>query len=104
MLYVGELPQIVAAIPGTPAYTEAGFRVGWRITPQSTSRSSVVNVLHDAHIEFISPTSSRSRGSSARSSRGSPLLSDGPSLRLHGGVAPVHAAGDAGGAAAPARI
>jgi iron complex outermembrane receptor protein len=58
-LYVGALPQVVRHIPGTPSYTEAGFRVGWRITPQVEISLIGRDVLHDEHVEFISPTSSR---------------------------------------------
>jgi iron complex outermembrane receptor protein len=59
LLHVGALPQIVPQIPGTPAYTEAGFRIGWRITPQFDLSLIGRDVLHDQHVEFISPTSSR---------------------------------------------
>ena len=45
--------------PGTPAYAEANLRVAWR--PTSRLDISVVgrDLLHDMHLEFVSPTSSR---------------------------------------------
>jgi iron complex outermembrane receptor protein len=55
--YVSAIPN-----PGTPAYWEAGFRVGWRM--MSNLELSLVgrDVLHDSHFEFLSPTSaSRTR-------------------------------------------
>ena len=58
-LHVGALPQVVPHIPATPAYTEAGFRFGWRINRQFELSLIGRDVLHDAHVEFISPTSSR---------------------------------------------
>ena len=53
--YVSELPN-----PGTPAYTEAGFRIGWRVTPKLELSLIGQDILHADHFEFISPTSSRS--------------------------------------------
>ncbi len=53
--YVSELPT-----PGTPAYTEAGFR-----TRLARSRPSLElaligrDLLHDDHFEFISPSAAR---------------------------------------------
>jgi len=51
---VGELPN-----PGTPAYNEAGFRLGWRATPHIELALIGRDILHADHLEFVSPTSSR---------------------------------------------
>jgi hypothetical protein len=58
-MFVGELPQVVPQIPATPSYTEAGFRVGWRINSQFELSLIGRDVLNHDHIEFISPTSTR---------------------------------------------
>jgi iron complex outermembrane recepter protein len=58
-MFIGRLPQIVPQIPGTPAYNEASFRAGWRINSRLEVSLIGRDVLHDDHIEFISPTSSR---------------------------------------------
>jgi iron complex outermembrane receptor protein len=58
-MFVGALPQIVPQIPGTPAYNEASVRVGWRVTSRLDLSLIGRDLLHDDHIEFISPTSSR---------------------------------------------
>ena len=58
-LFVGELPQVVPTIPGTPGYAEASIRAGWRVTPRFEVSLIGRDILHDDHVEFISPTSSR---------------------------------------------
>jgi iron complex outermembrane receptor protein len=58
-VFVGELPQIVRAIAQATSYAEAGFRVGWRITPQLEVSLIGRDVLHHDHVEFVSPTSTR---------------------------------------------
>lgn len=57
--FVGEFPEIRPGIPGTPAYNEAGFRLGWRLSPHAEVALIGRDVLGDEHIEFVSPTSSR---------------------------------------------
>lgn len=57
--HVGSLPQVVSTIPGTPAYSEAGARLGWRITPTIEAAIIGRDLLNGHHAEFISPTSNR---------------------------------------------
>jgi iron complex outermembrane receptor protein len=45
--------------PGTPAYTEANVRVAWRPTERFEISLVGRDVLHDMHVEFVSPTSTR---------------------------------------------
>ena len=45
--------------PGTPAYTEAGFRVGWHVTTGLELALIGRDLLHADHLEFVSPTSVR---------------------------------------------
>lgn len=52
--YLSELPA-----PGTPAYTEAGFRIGWRATSRLELALIGRDLLHTDHLEFVSPTSVR---------------------------------------------
>jgi iron complex outermembrane receptor protein len=52
--YISELPT-----PGTPAYAEAGFRIGWRPTPPLELALIGRDLLHADHLEFVSPTSVR---------------------------------------------
>jgi iron complex outermembrane receptor protein len=52
--YVSALPT-----PGTPAYTEAGFRLGWHATSRLELALVGRDLLHRDHIEFVSPTSVR---------------------------------------------
>jgi iron complex outermembrane receptor protein len=59
VLFVAGLPQPNPAVPATPAYQEANFRIGWRITDRVELALIGRDVLHDSHVEFISPTSSR---------------------------------------------
>ena len=58
-MFVGALPQVVATIPGTPAYTEASVRAGWRVNQRFEVSLIGRDILHDDHVEFISPTSAR---------------------------------------------
>ena len=57
--FVGQLRQGTARIPPTPGYAEAGFRVGWRVSPNVEVSLIGRDVLHDDHVEFISPSSDR---------------------------------------------
>ena len=59
VLFVGELAQASPVVPATPAYQEATFRIGWRLTPKVDIALIGRDVLHDRHPEFISPTSNR---------------------------------------------
>ena len=52
--YLSELPT-----PGTPAYTEAGFRLGWHATRSLELALIGRDLLHDDHFEFISPSAAR---------------------------------------------
>jgi iron complex outermembrane receptor protein len=45
--------------PGTPAYAEATIRLAWRPLPQLDLSIVGRDLLHHAHLEFVSPTSSR---------------------------------------------
>jgi iron complex outermembrane recepter protein len=56
---VGALPQIRPDIPGTPSYSEAGFRLGWRVSANADVAFIGRDVLDDGHVEFASPTTSR---------------------------------------------
>ena len=57
--HVGALPQIVAQIPGTPAYSEASVRLGWRFSSRFEASLVGRDLLNADHVEFISPTSNR---------------------------------------------
>jgi iron complex outermembrane receptor protein len=57
--FIGALPQIRPDIPGTPSYSEAGFRVGWRLSANAEVAFIGRDVLNDGHVEFVSPTTSR---------------------------------------------
>lgn len=57
--FMGELPQIVPQVPGTPSYAEAGFRLGWRVNPRLELSLIGRDILNADHVEFVSPTSSR---------------------------------------------
>lgn len=57
--FVGALPQTAPGVPGTPAYQEASFRIGWRVSPRVELSLMGRDVLHGDHVEFISPTSGR---------------------------------------------
>jgi iron complex outermembrane receptor protein len=52
--YLSALPT-----PGTPAYTEAGFRLGWHATSRLELALIGRDLLHADHLEFVSPTSVR---------------------------------------------
>ena len=52
--HLSELPT-----PGTPAYTEAGFRLGWHATSSLELALIGRDLLHDDHFEFISPGAAR---------------------------------------------
>jgi iron complex outermembrane receptor protein len=58
-MFVASLPQIVPAVPGTPAFGEAGFRLAWRATDRLEAAVIGRDLLHGRHVEFVSPTSSR---------------------------------------------
>ena len=58
-LFVGELPQASPSIPPTPAFQEANFRIGWWVTDRIELALIGRDVLHESHVEFISPTSAR---------------------------------------------
>jgi hypothetical protein len=58
-MFVGSLPLVTPSIPGTPGYTEATVRAGWRINSRWDLSVIGRDLLHDDHVEFISPTSSR---------------------------------------------
>jgi iron complex outermembrane receptor protein len=57
--FIGALPQIRPDIPGTPSYNEAGFRLGWRLSPGAEIAFIGRDVLNAGHVEFASPTTSR---------------------------------------------
>jgi len=57
--FVGALPGPRPPIPPTPAYNEATVRLGWRPNSRLSFSLIVRDLLHDDHIEFISPTSSQ---------------------------------------------
>jgi iron complex outermembrane receptor protein len=57
--HVGALPQIVSQIPGTPAYNELTVRAGWRASNRLEVSIVGRDLLHESHVEFISPTSPR---------------------------------------------
>ena len=52
--HVGSLPT-----PGTPAYTEADVRLAWNVSSQLELALIGRDLLHPEHLEFVSPTSSR---------------------------------------------
>lgn len=54
--WISELPG-----PGTPAYTEATIRAGWRINNRFEVSIVGRDLLHDAHLEFVSPTAPAQR-------------------------------------------
>jgi iron complex outermembrane receptor protein len=57
--FMGGLPQITPGSARTPAYNEAGFRLGWRLSPNVELALIGRDVLNAQHTEFTSPTSSR---------------------------------------------
>ena len=52
--HVGSLPT-----PGTPAYTEADVRLAWTVSSRLELALIGRDLLHPEHLEFVSPTSSR---------------------------------------------
>jgi hypothetical protein len=55
--------RTVGAIKNTPvrAYTEASFRVGWMIRPDTELSLSAGNLLHPRHLEFYDPSTTTPR-------------------------------------------
>jgi len=56
---LGGLPGPRPPIPATPAYNEATVRIGWRASQRLELSLIGRDLLHDDHVEFISPTTSR---------------------------------------------